>query len=425
MKRDLLHRIADEHGLHPTEADIDREGGDPEPGGPPAARVPDPGRRAANDGSDYLCRPGRPVAAIRPRNLDKEWRHPMRVFQRMGEHNYEKLVFCNDNDSGLRAIVAIHDTTLGPALGGIRMLPYATEEEALEDVLRLARGMTQKAAVGGVDLGGGKSVIIGDSRTDKNPALLRTMGRFVDTMAGEYIAGQDIGTNSHDMAVIRGATKHVACVNESAGGGGDPSRTTAYGVSCGIRAVLKAVNGSDSIGGRHIAIQGLGNVGFALARFCHEAGARLTVSEIHEPRAAKAAKELGAEVVGAEAIYDVPCDVFSPNSVGGIVNDDTLPRLRCKAVVGGANNILAEPRHGDELGRRGIVYAPDYLVNSGGLIRCQEEVFGRPIEDFTIYSKVTQIYDRTLHVIKLAEELGISTAAAADWMAEERIASAR
>ena len=348
----------------------------------------------------------------------------MRVFQQMGEHDYEKVVFCNDNDSGLRAIIAIHDTTLGPALGGVRMLPYATEEEALEDVLRLSRGMTYKAAVSGVDLGGGKSVIIGDARSGKNPALLRAMGRFVNTMGGEYIAGQDIGTNSHDMAVIRGATRHVACVNESAGGAGDPSRTTAYGVSCGIRAVLKATNGSDSIGGRHIVVQGLGNVGYALAKFCHEAGARLTVSEIYAPLAKKAAKEMGAEVVDADAIYDVECDVFSPNSIGGVINDETIARLRCKAVAGGANNILAEHRHGDELMQRGIVYAPDYLVNSGGLIRCQEEVFGRPTEDFTIYSKVTQIYDQTLHVIGLADELGISTAAAADWMAEERIAGA-
>lgn len=348
----------------------------------------------------------------------------MKLFRRLGEHNYEKVVFCNDNDSGLRAIIAIHDTTLGPALGGVRMLPYATEEEALKDVLRLSRGMTYKAAVSGVELGGGKSVIIGDARTGKNPALLRAMGRFIDTMAGEYIAGQDIGTNSHDMAVIRGATRHVACVNESAGGAGDPSRTTAYGVSCGIRAVLKATSGSDSIGGRHIVVQGLGNVGYALAKFCHEAGARLTVSEIHAPLAEKAARELGAEVVDADAVYDVECDVFSPNSIGGVVNDATIARLRCKAVAGGANNILAEARHGDELMQRGIIYAPDYLVNSGGLIRCQEEVFGRPTEDFTIYSKVTQIFDQTLHVIALAEELGISTAAAADWMAEERIASA-
>ena len=349
----------------------------------------------------------------------------MRVFPLLGEHDYDKVVFCNDNDSGLRAIIAIHDTTLGPALGGVRMLPYPTEAEALTDVLRLARGMTYKAAISGVDLGGGKSVVLGDARTAKNPALLRAMGRFIESLGGEYIAGQDIGTNSHDMAVIRASTRHVACVNESAGGAGDPSRTTAYGVSCGIRAVLKATTGSDTLAGRHISIQGLGNVGFAVARFCHEAGARLTVSEIYEPLAAKAAQELGAAVVPPDDIYDVECDVYSPNSIGGTINDDTVPRFRCAAVAGGANNVLAEPRHADLLTQRGITYGPDYLVNSGGLIRCQEEVFERPTEDFTIYSKVTQIYDQTLHVIKLADELGISTAAAADWLAEERIAGAR
>ncbi len=346
----------------------------------------------------------------------------MQLFQRLGEYDYEKVVFCNDNDTGLRAIIAIHDTALGPALGGVRMLPYPTEAEALDDVLRLARGMTYKAAIAGVNLGGGKSVVIGDSRADKNPALLRALGRFVDTLAGEYVAGQDIGTNSHDMAVIRGATRHVACVHESAGGAGDPSRTTAYGVSCGIRAALKATTGNDAFGGRHIAIQGLGNVGFALARFCHEAGARLTVTDIAGPVLTKAARELGAEVVSPDAIYDVECDVFSPNSIGAVINDDTIPRFRCPAIAGGANNVLAEARHADALTERGILYAPDYLVNSGGLIRCQEEVLGKATEDFTVYSKVANIYEQTLHVIRMASERGMSTAAAADWIAEERIA---
>ena len=350
----------------------------------------------------------------------------MQVFQRLGEHNYEKVVFCNDNEAGLKAIIAIHSTRLGPALGGIRMLPYPHEDEALDDVLRLARGMTYKAAVSGVNLGGGKAVIIGDARTpQKNPALLRAMGRFIDGLGGQYIAGQDIGTNSHDMAVIRGATRHVACVNESAGGAGDPSRTTAYGVTCGIRAVLKATTGSDAFGGRHIAVQGLGNVGYEVAKFCHEAGARLTVTDIVEPVLAKAASELRAEVVGPDEIYDVECDVFSPNSIGAIINDDTIPRLRCPAIAGGANNALAEPRHADELTERGIVYGPDFLVNSGGLIRCQEEVLGKPTEDFTVYAKVANIYEQTLEVISRARELGISTAAAAEWLAEERIAGGR
>ena len=346
----------------------------------------------------------------------------MKVFRQLGEYDYEKVVFCNDNDTGLRAIIAIHDTALGPALGGVRMLPYATEDEALRDVLRLSRGMTYKAAVAGVKLGGGKSVVIGDARTDKNPALLRSFGRYIDTLGGEYVAGQDIGTNAHDMAVIRGATRHVACVHESAGGAGDPSRTTAYGVSCGIRAVLKATTGSDSFGGRHLAIQGLGNVGFALAHFCREAGARLTVTDIAEPVLKKAARELGATVVAPDEIYDVECDVFSPNSIGAVINDDTIPRLRCAAVAGGANNILAEPRHADALTERDILYAPDYLVNAGGLIRCQEEVLGRPTEDFTVYAKVAGIYEETLNLIRIASERNMSTAAAADWIAEERIA---
>lgn len=349
----------------------------------------------------------------------------MQVFQRLGQYDYEKVLFCNDNDSGLRAIIAIHDTTLGPALGGVRMLPYPTEEEALDDVLRLARGMTYKAAIAGVNLGGGKSVVIADTRTPKNPALLHALGEFIDEMGGEYIAGQDIGTNSHDMAVIRGATRHVACVNESAGGAGDPSRTTAYGVSCGIRAVLKATTGSDSFDGRHITIQGLGNVGYALAGFCHEAGARLTVTDIADSVLGKAAREFRADVVAPDEIYDIECDVFSPNSIGAVINDDTIPRLRCPAVAGGANNILAEPRHGDALTELGIVYGPDFLVNSGGLIRCQEEVMGKPIEDAAVYDKVASIYDQTLHVIGMAKELGVSTAAAADWIAEERIAGAR
>lgn len=349
----------------------------------------------------------------------------MQVFQRLVEHDYEKVVFCNDDDSGLLAIIAIHDTTLGPALGGVRMLPYPTEEAAFDDVLRLARGMTYKAAIAGVDLGGGKSVVIGNSRTGKTPALLRALGGFIDAMGGEYIAGQDIGTNSHDMTVIRGVTRHVACVNESAGGAGDPSRTTAYGVSCGIRAVLRATTGNDSFAGRHIAIQGLGNVGYALATFCHEAGARLTVTDIVDSASARAARELGAEVVAPDDIYDIECDVFSPNSVGAVINDDTIPRLRCPAVAGGANNVLAEPRHGDDLAARGIVYGPDFLVNSGGLIQCREEVLGKPTENVVIYSKVANIYEQTLHVIKVAEDLGVSTAAAADRIAEERIAGAR
>jgi leucine dehydrogenase len=349
----------------------------------------------------------------------------MDLFDRLDEHDYEKIVFCNDGASGLRGIIAIHDTTLGPALGGVRMFPYETEEEALVDVLRLARGMTYKAAISGVNLGGGKSVIIGDPRSEKSDSLLEAVGRFIEGMGGEYIAGQDIGTGSHDMAVMRGVTRHVSCVPHHAGGAGDPSHATAYGVTCGIRAVLEAVTGSDDLAGRHIAIQGLGHVGAFVARYCHEEGARLTVCDIVEEPVRRAGEELGAAAVAPDAIYDVECDIFAPCSVGAVVNDRTLERFRCAGIAGAANNVLAESRHGAALMKRGIAYGPDYLVNSGGLIRCQEEVRGAPTDDARIFEKVSQIQGQTRSVIRMAEELGIGTEEAANRMAEERLHEAR
>ena len=349
----------------------------------------------------------------------------MRVFERLTAHGYRQVLFANDNASGLRAIIAIHDTTLGPALGGVRMWPFASDEEAFRDVLRLSRGMTYKAAISGVDLGGGKSVILGDPRTAKTPGLLRAMGRFIESLGGLYIAGQDIGTDSHDMAVIRGETRHVSCVNESAGGAGDPSHITAYGVVAGMRAVLEATTGSDSLDGRRVAVQGVGHVGWVVAELCRQAGAELIVSDLDEAATARAAERLGAEVVAPGAIYDADCDIFAPCSVGAVVNDETIPRLRCKGIAGGANNVLAEPRHGVELMDRGIVYGPDYLVNSGGLIRCQEEVMGRDTSDERMQEAVGHIYEQTLEVIRVSRERGIATAEAADRLAEERIERAR
>ncbi len=349
----------------------------------------------------------------------------MRVFEPMTEHEYERVVFCHDPGTRLRAIIAIHDTTLGPALGGVRMYPYASEEDALLDVLRLARGMTYKAAISGVELGGGKSVVVGDARTEKTPELLRAVARFVDALGGAYIAGQDIGTDPRDMAVLRDVTRHVSCVDERAGGAGDASGATAYGVTCGIRAVLHASTGSDALAGRHVAVQGLGNVGLRVARYCHAAGARLTVCDVADGPVKRAVEELRAAAVSPEEIYDIPCDVFSPCSIGAVLDDATIPRLRCAAVAGGANNVLAEPRHADALAERGIVYGPDYLVNSGGLIRCQEEVRGAPTDDDTVFPKVEQIYEQTREVVRVAAERGISTAAAADRLAEARIAAAR
>lgn len=349
----------------------------------------------------------------------------MPIFERLEPHDYEKVVFLRDGPTGLRAVVAIHDTTLGPALGGVRMRPYASEGEALTDVLRLARGMTYKASVAGVDLGGGKSVIVGDPTTDKTPGLLRAFARGVELMGGEYVAGQDIGTGSEDMAEIRGVTRHVSCVHERAGGPGDPSHVTAYGVVCGIRAVLEAATGSGELAGRRVSVQGLGHVGASVARHCGEAGADLVVTDVDGERVERTVRELGAEAVDPEAIYDVECDVFSPCAVGAVLNDDTIPRLRCAAVAGGANNQLAEPRHAAALAEREIVYGPDYLVNSGGLIRCQEEVRGAPTDDERIFAIVEQIREQTLEVVRTAEERGITTAEAADRLAEERIARVR
>ena len=349
----------------------------------------------------------------------------MQIFDRLSAHGYRQVLFANDNASGLRAIIALHDLTLGPALGGIRMWPFPSEEAALEDVLRLARGMTYKASMSGVELGGGKSVILGDPRTEKSEALLRAMGRFIESLGGLYIAGQDIGTDSHDMAVIRSETRYVSCVNESAGGAGDPSHMTAYGVVAGMRAVLEATAGNDALEGRRVAVQGVGHVGYHVARYCHEAGARLIVSDLSEDAATRAADELGAEVVAQDAVYDADCDIFAPCSVGAVVNDETIPRFRCRGICGGANNVLAEPRHGVELMERGIVYGPDYLVNSGGLIRCQEEVMGRDTSDERMREAVGHIYEQTLEVIRVSGERGIATAEAADRLAEERIERAR
>jgi leucine dehydrogenase len=348
----------------------------------------------------------------------------MNVFEKLGEHDFERVVFFNDNASGLRAIIAIHDTTLGPALGGVRMRPFASEADALEDVTRLARAMTYKAAISGVDLGGGKSVILGNPYTDKSEQLLRAMGRAVDSLGGAYIAGQDIGTNSDDMAVLRGQSPHVSCLRSTGEAAGDTSETTAYGTFSGIRAVLKTTTGSDNLEGRRVAVQGLGNTGYHVARHCVEGGATVIATDVDEDRLAHASDRLGVEIVAPEVIHSTNCDVFSPCSIGAVINDDTIPELHCLGIAGTANNVLAEPRHADLLMQRAILYAPDYLVNSGGLIRCEAEVKNR-INEGQLRERVARIYDQTLEVFRIASELSISPALAADRMAEERIARAR
>ncbi|HEY8552862.1 MAG TPA: Glu/Leu/Phe/Val dehydrogenase dimerization domain-containing protein [Thermaerobacter sp.] len=340
------------------------------------------------------------------------------VFANMEAMGHEQVVFCYDRTTGLKAIIAIHDTTLGPALGGCRMWPYASEEDALVDVLRLSRGMTYKHAAMGLNFGGGKSVIIGDPRRDKSEMLFRAFGQFVDSLGGRYITAEDVGTGTEDMAYIAMETRHVVGLP---GRSGDPSPATAYGVFRGMKACLGEAFGDESFQGRVVAIQGLGHVGAHLARLLHEAGARLVVTDIDPERAQRVAAEFGAQVVPPDAIYDVECDVFAPCALGAILNDETIPRLRCRIVAGSANNQLAEPRHGAELARRGILYAPDYVINGGGVIHVADEYAPGGYDRDRAFARVATIYDKIKAILAMAREQGITTAEAADRLAEQRI----
>ncbi|MCA8921416.1 MAG: Glu/Leu/Phe/Val dehydrogenase [Planctomycetes bacterium] len=344
----------------------------------------------------------------------------MGTFEAMSqEGSHEQVLFCEDKRAGLKAIIAIHDTTLGPALGGTRMWPYNNEEEALRDVLRLSRGMTYKASAAGLNLGGGKAVILGDPRSDKSEAMFRVFGRFIESLNGRYITAEDVGTTVHDMEYIFMETKYVTGVAPAHGGSGDPSPVTAFGVYMGLKASAKATFGSESVDGKRVAVQGLGNVGKNLVRHLVEDGAQVTVTDIDEARCEALREEYGVKVVGVDAIYDVDCDVFSPNALGAVLNDTTIPRLKAKVVCGGANNQLAEERHAKALGDRGILYAPDYVVNAGGLINVYVEMEGYVRE--RALRMAEGIYANTERVINISREQGVTTAQAADRFAEERI----
>ncbi|MCL6597964.1 MAG: leucine dehydrogenase [Alicyclobacillus macrosporangiidus] len=347
----------------------------------------------------------------------------MDLFSYLERHDYEQVVFCHDRAAGLKAIIAIHDTTLGPALGGCRMWTYASEEEALVDALRLARGMTYKAAAAGLNLGGGKTVVIGDPKTDKSEALFRALGRYIQSLGGRYITAEDVGTNVHDMDLIHLETEYVTGVSQAYGSSGNPSPMTALGVFRGLQATAKTVYGSDDVAGRTVAIQGLGSVGWALAELLHRHGAKLVVTDINPDALRRAQAELGARVVAPAEIFSVDCDIFSPCALGAVLNDDTIPRLRCQAVAGSANNQLAEDRHGDMLHERGILYAPDYVINAGGLINVADELEGYHPE--RARQKVERIYDIMLNLYDLSQREGIPSHRAADRMAEARIAQMR
>jgi leucine dehydrogenase len=347
----------------------------------------------------------------------------MKIFEYMEKYDYEQLVFCQDASSGLKAIICIHDTTLGPALGGLRMWTYKSEDEAIEDALRLARGMTYKNAAAGLNLGGGKTVIIGDPRKDKSEALFRAFGRFVQSLNGRYITAEDVGTTEEDMNIIALETQYVTGVSQTLGSSGNPSPVTAYGVYRGMKAAAKEAFGSDSLEGKVVAVQGVGNVAYHLCKHLHEEGAQLIVTDINKENVERAVRDFGAKAVDPNEIYSVQCDIFAPCALGGIINDETLPQLKCKVVAGSANNQLREERHGDMLEQKGILYAPDYVINAGGVINVADELQGYNRE--RAMKKVETIYDNILKVFEIAKRDGIPTYKAADRMAEERIEAVR
>jgi len=339
-------------------------------------------------------------------------------------HEHEQVAICHDRDSGLRAIIAVHDTTLGPGLGGIRMWTYPSDDAALLDVLRLSEGMTYKNSLAGLPLGGGKTVVVGDPRTDKTPAKFVALGGFIDRLNGSYLAAEDVGTTTDDAELVATRTQHITGLPVARGGSGDPSPMTAWGVVCGIRAALAEARGGDgSLEGVHVAVQGLGHVGADVARHLLNAGARVTVADIYADRVGPLA-ELGAEEAPPDAVHAVECDVLSPCALGAGINGTTLPELRCRIIAGAANNQLADESMGDELQARGILYAPDFAINAGGVINIGEELQG-PYDPDRARRSVERIGDTLAAVFERARETGVSTHTAALAMARERIDAAR
>lgn len=345
-------------------------------------------------------------------------RRDLDLFPLLAEHEHEQVSLYYDPSTGYRGIIAIHSTVLGPALGGTRFWNYTSEADALIDALRLARGMTYKAAVAGLNLGGGKSVIIGDNRTTRREALFRAHGRHVESLKGRYITAEDVGTSTSDMEFIKAETNHVTGL---IGKSGDPSPVTAYGVYRGIKACARYRYGSDALAGKSVALQGCGSVGYHLARLLVAEGATLTCTDIDPQRVKRVVEETGAKAVGTEEIYDVPANVFAPCALGAVINDQTVGRLRVEIVAGAANNQLAEDRHGDLLEQRGITYAPDYVINGGGLINVNAELHGWAPE--RARSKAGEIYDTLLRVFEIAREERVPSYRAADRLAEQRIAA--
>ena len=341
------------------------------------------------------------------------------IFESIAQSGHEQVVFCQSKDAGLKAIIAIHNSVLGPALGGLRMWPYKSEAEAVNDVLRLSRGMTYKAAVAGLNLGGGKAVIIGDPAKDKSEALFRAFGRFVNSLNGRYITAEDVGIDVNDMEYVYRETEYVTGVHQVHGGSGDPSPFTAYGTLQGLMAALQVKYGNEEVGNYSFAVQGVGHVGMEYVKLLRERGAKVFVTDINNELVQRAVDDYGAEAVACEQIYDVDADVYSPCALGGTINENTLERLKCQVICGAANNQLATNEIGDEVQRRGILYAPDYAVNAGGLMNVSLEIDGYNRE--RAMRMLRTIHTNLARIFEISKRDSIPTYMAADRMAEERI----
>ncbi|MBK7576859.1 MAG: Glu/Leu/Phe/Val dehydrogenase [Ignavibacteria bacterium] len=347
----------------------------------------------------------------------------MQIFETLQSMGHEQVVLCSDQTTGLRAIIAVHNTSLGPALGGTRMWNYESDEAAITDALRLSRGMTYKAAVSGVNLGGGKAVLIGDPRTDKSEAMFRAYGRMVETLRGRYITAEDVGTSVRDMEWIRMETKYVTGVGGQ-GGSGDPSPVTALGVYSGMRAAAHATWGKDSLAGKRVVVQGAGNVASHLVEHLTRDGATVYLTDIYEEKAKALAAKHGATLISPDAVFTTSCDVFSPNALGAILNDETIPQLTCEVICGGANNQLKEEKkHAQMLKERNIMYAPDYVVNSGGLMNVASEVEGYDREK--VMRQAESIYDITMNILVTSRERNMLTIEASNAIAEDRLMKVR
>ena len=342
------------------------------------------------------------------------------VFGQLSFDNHEQIVFCNDKDTGLKAIIGIHNSVLGPALGGTRMWNYANEWEALNDVLRLSRGMTYKSAVTGLDLGGGKAVIIGDAKTQKTPELMRKFGEFVHSLSGRYITAEDVGMETSDMDLVHDVTPYVSGISESRGGAGNPSPNTAYGVFMGLKAATKQQFGSDNLDGKKVLVQGIGHVGEILVSYLVKDGAIVQIADINEERLLEVSKKYGVSIYSGN-VYDADVDIYAPCALGATINDDTVYKIKAKVIAGAANNQLEnEDIHGIILQERGIVYAPDFLINAGGIITVNSEI--AKYDAAEIKRKTENIYTTTLEIFDFAIKNNLTTQKAAMAVAEKRIA---